>query len=55
MIEQQYQRYCDDKRRAGKDRRTAQPRAEPQPLLHSHDVGIELTLLAHISSRCMPM
>ncbi len=55
MIEQQHQRDGDDKRRAGKDSRAAQPRSQPQPLLQPRDIGVELIPLAHASSRCVPM
>ena len=55
LVEQQHQRDGDDERSAGEDRRAAQPRTQPQPLLHPRDIGIELALLAHTSSRCVPM
>ena len=42
MIQQQYQCDCDNERRARKDRRTTQPRSQPQPLLQSSNIGIEL-------------
>jgi len=55
MIEQQHQPDCDDKRRAGEDRRAAQPCSQPQPVLQPRDIGVELVPLAHASSRCVPM
>ena len=54
VIEHQNQQHRNDERRTGKDGRSAQPRAQPQPLLQARNIGTELRVFAHIFSRCVP-
>src|ERR1700743_2855521 len=55
VIEQQHQCDRDNECSAGKDGRAAQPCSQLQPVLQPRDIGIELLLPAHASSRCVPM
>src|SRR5215831_15813718 len=54
-IEYQNQRDGDGERGAGKDSRTSQPCTQSQPLPQLRNIGVELVMIAHSSSRWMPM
>src|SRR5260370_36016011 len=55
LVKHEHHRDGHGKRRTGKNCCTAQPRSQSQPLLQLRNVRIELAVIAHTSSRGVPI